>query len=45
MVRYVDLNGNDDNYAAVPIEIAVKGYSGNAVVFDRESYFSDLGEE
>ena len=45
MVRYVDLNDNDDDYAAVPIEVAVKGYSGNAVVFDHESYFSDLGEE
>ncbi len=45
VVRYVDLNDNDDDYAAVPIEVAVKGYSGNAVVFDRESYFSDLGEE
>ena len=44
-MRYVDLNDNDDDYAAVPIEVAVKGYSGNAVVFDRESYFSDLGEE
>ncbi len=45
VVRYVDLNESGDDYAAVPIEVAVKGYSGNAVVFDRESYFSDLGEE
>ena len=45
VVRYVDLNEGDDEYAGVPVEVAVKGYSNNAAVYDRGSYFSDAGEE
>ena len=45
IVRYVDLNLEDEDYVAVPVEVAVHGYSDNAAVYDGESYISDLGEE
>ena len=45
IVRFVDLNPYDDDYAGVPVEVAVHGYSNNAAVYDGESYISDLGEE
>ncbi len=32
---------SEDINASVPIEVAIKGYSNNAAVYDHESYFSD----
>ena len=44
VIKYTNLNEGDSETAGVPVEVAVKGYSNNAAVYDRESYISDTGE-
>ena len=45
VIKYTNLNPEDDQIAGVPIEVAIKGYSGNAAVYDFESYISDSGDD
>ena len=44
VIKYTNLNPGDDQIAGVPIEVAIKGYSGNAAVYDFESYIFDSGD-
>ena len=41
IVKYT--NTNTDGHASIPVEVAVKRYSDNAAVYDKESLFSDNG--
>ena len=44
VIKYTNLNAGDDQIAGVPIEVAIKGYSGNVAVYDHESYISNSGD-
>ncbi|MBQ7544044.1 MAG: hypothetical protein IJT02_03785 [Synergistaceae bacterium] len=41
IVQYTDTN--EGGHAEIPVEVAIKRYSDNAAIYDKESFFSDDG--
>lgn len=47
VIKYTNLNEGENviSISGVPIEVAIKGYSNNAAIYDYESFISDTGKD